>query len=617
LLGLAVASASILGSPDVDTVLSGAIALARDTFAADAYAVWRIDDGKWRIVKSLGVSETFAQRVITPSAGAVPPTVPFDTPMIYEDVTAAPASAEMRDDYEREGIKSMIVFPLVIRGERCGTMVFYAHQRRKFSDDDVQVGTALANLVAASLTTAELYDEQRLAREAADRSRARATFLAEAGAALSASLDYETTLRAVARLAVPVIADWCAVDVLGEDGQLKRIAVAHVDPAKIQLALDLEQKYPADPNSRGGVHEVLRTGRATYMSKIPAELIAASASNDEHRQILKDLQLNSYMCVPMQAHGKTFGVLTLVYAESCREYGEADLMFARELASRASLAVENARSYERATQASQLKDEFLATLSHELRTPLNSVLGYARMMRSGLLPEDKTKHAIEVIERNGTALKQIIEDVLDVSRIVAGRLRLNVEAVDLPIVLRDSVATVMPAADARGVRLETMIDPSASPVSGRSRPVAADRVEPVVERDQVHAARRQSAAAPLGREFSRRGVRERHRPGDHAGVPPFCVRAVSAERRTFSREHGGLGLGLAIAKELGRTARRHGAGHERRAGTRRDLHASLPCMIVHGSRNAANTRENPHRESTAPQLDPVPRLDGPSRCRRG
>jgi PAS domain S-box-containing protein len=612
LLGLAVASASILGSPDVDAVLSGAIALARDAFAADAYAVWRLDEkGAWRVVRSFGVSAEFAGRVIAPPvSGSDAPRVPFESPMIYSDVSAAPALAGLRDAYDSEGIKSMIVFPLVIRSERAGTMVFYSHESRTFSDDDVQVGTALANLIAASLTTAELYDEQRLARESADRARVRATFLSEAGTALSASLDYETTLRAVARLAVPTIADWCAVDIVGDSGKLQRVAVAHVDPAKIKLAVELEEKYPADPDSRGGVHEVLRTGRATFMSKIPQDLLAASAKDEEHRRLLDSLQLNSYMCVPMLAQGKTFGVITFVCAESGREYSDADLTFARELASRASLAVENARSYARATQASQLKDEFLATLSHELRTPLNSVLGYARMMRSGLLPEDKIKHAIEVIERNGTALKQIIEDVLDVSRIVSGRLRLNVEAVDMPQILKDSVATVMPAADAKGLRIETMIDPSASPVSGDR-----DRLQQIVWNLLSNAIKFTPKGGKVQLRLSAVDSHIEVSVSDTGrGIAPEFLPHVFERFRqsdaTFSREHGGLGLGLAIAKEL---AELHG-GTVRAASDGPDLGATftlvLPRMIVHAPRHAQDRRQHPHREGPAPSLDPVPRLDG-------
>ncbi len=612
LLGLAAASASLLGSPDVDAVLSGAIALARDTFAADAYAVWRVDaNGAWRIIRSLGVSEAFAERVIRPQgADVAAPHVQFAMPMMCEDVSAAPMLAGLREAYADEGIAAMIVFPLVIRGERAGTMVFYSRERCSYADDDVQVGTALANLVSASLTAAELYDEQRQARESAERARVRAAFLADAGTALSASLDYETTLKAVARLAVPVMADWCAVDIVGEHGRLHRLAVTHVDPAKVAMALELEEKYPADPASAGGVHEVLRTGRATFMARIPADLVAASGRNDEHRRLLKALQLTSYMCVPMLAQGRAFGVITFVSAESDRQYSEDDLTFARELAGRASLAVENARSYARATQASQLKDEFLATLSHELRTPLNAVLGYARMMRTGLLPADKTPHAVEVIERNGLALKQIIEDVLDVSRIVSGRLRLNVQAVDLPAVLKESCATVMPAADAKGVRIETLIDPSASPLSGDP-----DRLQQIVWNLLSNAIK-----------FTPRGGKVQVRlvcVNSHVEIAvsdtgqgiapeflPFVFERFRQSDATFSREHGGLGLGLAIAKELaelhGGTIRAVSDGPGRGA----TFTLALPRMIVHGTSVAPAVREHPHRDGPAPSLDPVPRLDG-------
>jgi PAS domain S-box-containing protein len=237
MLGLAVASASILGSPNVDAVLSATIELARDVFSSDGYALWRVDDDKgWRIVKSFGISDDFAARVIiTENAHGGTPRVPFSEPMICADVQRVPMVGNMRDAYRREGIASMIVFPLLIRGEPCGTMVFYSRRPCEYREVDVQVGTALANLAAASLTTAELYDEQRKGREAADQARQQAAFLAEAGTVLSSSLDYETTLTAVTRLAVPAIADWCAVNIVGEDGTLQRLAVAHVDPRKSNL----------------------------------------------------------------------------------------------------------------------------------------------------------------------------------------------------------------------------------------------------------------------------------------------------------------------------------------------------------------------------------------------
>ena len=272
-------SAVILGSPSVEEVLSATIALARDVFSADGYALWRADrDGAWRMARAFGISEQFASRVIPAASGGTGPrTVPFSEPLLVTDVAAAPMVTEMRDAYASEGIASMIVFPLSVRGERLGTLVFYSRERRDYAPSDVQVGTALANLAGAALTTAELYEEQQHAREAADHARERAVFLAQASSALSASLDYEATLRAVARLAVPTIADWCAVDILDQQGGLQRLAVAHVNPEKVEIALQLQKRYPPDPNAAGGVHQVIRTGEPVLVPRIPADLLDRAA----------------------------------------------------------------------------------------------------------------------------------------------------------------------------------------------------------------------------------------------------------------------------------------------------------------------------------------------------
>jgi PAS domain S-box-containing protein len=612
LLGLAVTSASILRSPDVGAVLSAAIDLARDVFPADGYAVWRSDgDGRWHAVKSFGISDEFARRVVRSAAVIPDREVPFAEPLICADVDEQPLLADLREAYAAEGIRSMAIFPVFIGGRRSGTVVFYARQRRAYSDVDVQVGKAVANLAAAALTTAELYEEQRHAREAADHARQQAAFLADAGAALSASLDYEVTLQSVAHLAVPTVADGCAVDLVGERGVLARIATAHVDPAKVAFARELVLRYPADASAPGVVHEVIRTGKPMLLSRIPDALIDSAARDDAHRDILRTLQLTSYMCVPLLAHGRAFGAITFVSGESAREYDTGDLRFAQELAGRAALAVENARAYARANEASRLKDEFLATLSHELRTPLNAVLGYTRMLRLGMVAAEKVDPALEVIERNGTALKQIIEDVLDVSRIVAGRLRLNVAPVDLPTILQESIATVIPAADGKGVRLETIIDPLTTPVSGD-----ADRLQQIVWNLLSNAIK-----------FTPRGGRVQlrlARVNSHVEVTvsdtgigispdflPFVFERFRQGDSSFSRGQGGLGLGLAIARQLAElhggtvTAESQGTGH----GATFTL--TLPLMIVHADpTDGLHVREQPRADRHPPAVDSVPRLDG-------
>ncbi|HUQ86975.1 MAG TPA: ATP-binding protein, partial [Vicinamibacterales bacterium] len=609
LVVLLASSASILNSPNVDAVVASTIALARDVFSSDGYALWRVDnDGVWRMVQSVGISPAFAARVITLASNQpAPRTVPFEQPLIVEDVLTAPMVSDMRDAYLQEGVSSMIVFPLRIRGERRGTLVFYSRSRTHYRKFDVQVGAAVANLAAASLTTAELYEEQRSAREASDHARERATFLAEASTALSASLDYEATLRSVAQLAVPTIADWCAVDILNDAGDLERLAVAHVDPGKVELARTLQERYPPDPDAPGGVHQVIRTASAVLVPRIPPALLEAAARDEEHRRIIRELSLTSYMCVPMIAHGKAFGAITFVSAESGREYSDGDLPLAKEVASRASLAVENARAYALANETSRVKDEFLSTLSHELRTPLGSVLTYARMLRSGMVQPAELQHVFDVIERNATSLKKIVEDVLDVSSIVAGRIRLDVQEVDLPTVLRESCATVMPAANAKGIRIEVVIDPMSSSVSGDP-----SRLQQIVWNLLSNAIKFTPRGGKVQLRLARVNSHVEITVSDTGiGITPEFLPFVFEKFRqadgTFSRQYGGLGLGLAIAKQLAELhggtilARSAGPGH----GATFVL--SLPLMIVHAP--PAAVREQP-RTDRAPTLDAPPSLDG-------
>src|SRR6185436_806610 len=169
---------------------------------------------------------------------------------------------------------------------------------------------------------------------------------------------------------------------------------------------------------------------------------------------------------PMIATGRVLGALTLVMAESGRKYTEDDLKFAEDIASRAALAVDIARSYEQLQKANRLKDDFLATLSHELRTPLNAILGYSRMVSGGMLGGDRLSKAIDTIERNATELTKMVEDILDVSRIVSGKMRLNVQPVDIPLVIHEAIETVKPAADAKRIRVHAVIDPQVGPISG-------------------------------------------------------------------------------------------------------------------------------------------------------
>jgi signal transduction histidine kinase len=364
-----------------------------------------------------------------------------------------------------------------------------------------------------------------------------------------------------------------------------------------------------DSESPHSVPFVIQHGAPTLISEISDEMIVAAAGGDEERiRLVRSLGLVSYMCVPLTVHGRTTGALTFATSESRRVYRESDLAFAKDIAHRAALAVENARAYDEARRADRLKDEFLATLSHELRTPLNAILGYSRMMRSGLVASERQPKAIQTIERNAFALTQIVEDVLDVSRIVSGKVRLDVQAVDLPQVVEHAVESVMPAANAKRLRVRTTLDPRAMPVSGDP-----GRLQQVVWNLLSNAVK----FTPRGGQVQVRVERVNSHveivvSDNGAGIPPEFLpylfeRFRQADAGT-SRERGGLGLGLAIARHL---VEMHGGTIHAASGgphTGATFTVRLPVMIVHPTA-VVERRIHPSGPPSEPTA-PIPDLSG-------
>jgi PAS domain S-box-containing protein len=185
-------------------------------------------------------------------------------------------------------------------------------------------------------------------------------FLAEASAVLGSSLDYEATLSRVAQLAVPELADWCVVDLLGEDGRIRRVAVVSADQARRDVAERLRDSYPARVEEPEGTAKVLRTGRAELIEEVSDDWVAAIAPNEEQLELLRGLELRSNLIVPLIARGRTIGALTLATAESGRTYGKPDLALAEELGARAAMAVDNARLFRDAEESLAVLDTLLA-----------------------------------------------------------------------------------------------------------------------------------------------------------------------------------------------------------------------------------------------------------------
>lgn len=193
-------------------------------------------------------------------------------------------------------------------------------------------------MVTTADSTAEL--------DSMDNEAERQAFLARAGRTLLSSLDYRATLQRLADLAVPALGDWCAVDMVRDDGSYARLAVAHPDPAKVALALELWRRYPPQPTDTVGMPNVVRTGKAELVGEIPDRLLEEAAHGAEHLAIIRSLGLHSFVIVPLTAKERVLGTLTLVYAESARRYEVKDLPFAEEFARLAAIAVDNARLFE-------------------------------------------------------------------------------------------------------------------------------------------------------------------------------------------------------------------------------------------------------------------------------
>jgi len=196
----------------------------------------------------------------------------------------------------------------------------------------------------------KIEEEKAQLIESLKRQRERLDFLVRASEILSSSLDYETTLRSIAEIAVPTIADWCAVDIMQTDQRVERLAVTHVDPKKVEWAYELNRKYPPKPEDPNGVYQIIRTGIPEFYPDIPDELLVATVKDPEILQIMRDLGLKSAMNIPLKARGRGLGMLQLVMAESGRRYTPEDFTLGQELANRAAIAVDNARLYREATQ---------------------------------------------------------------------------------------------------------------------------------------------------------------------------------------------------------------------------------------------------------------------------
>jgi signal transduction histidine kinase len=393
---------------------------------------------------------------------------------------------------------------------------------------------------------AELIREQA-ARAEAEAAGRRFSFLAQASALLADSLNYEAALGRLARLAVPFFADYCAIDLLEKDGFIREVASALSDASLAAQTPRLRERFAHGHGTDHGAANVIRTGTPEMAEQISDAAVAGDGRDDRLR-LMRSLGMKSYIIVPMHARGRTLGAIS--FAASDRRYTRADLSLAEDLAGRAALSIDNARLYLQAQKANRLKDEFLATISHELRTPLTSVMGWVKMMRTGRLDDESFDYALDAIERNARGQAQIISDILDVSDIIHGKLRLNVRQIGLREFIEPALESIRPAAQAKEIALELKIEDPNLQISGDP-----DRLQQAVWNLASNAVK----FTPKGGRVLIKATRE----GDEAEVSvsdtgqgidtnflPHVFDRFRQADSSITREHGGLGLGLALVRHL-------------------------------------------------------------------
>jgi PAS domain S-box-containing protein len=375
-------------------------------------------------------------------------------------------------------------------------------------------------------------------------------FLAEASKLLAEVLDVPSTLQRVAGLAVPEFADWCAVDLLADDGQLRRVAVGHVDPAKIELAHDLYRRFPPDPNAPGGTWHVLRTRQSEMVSEITDALLDATVPDPEWRRILQELGLRSYIGAPLTVRGKTLGVISFIGAESGRRFGQADLRLAEDLAQRTAIAIDNARLYAELKEADRQKNDWIAMLAHELRNPLAPIRNALHLMGMPGVNGAALNQARQMAERQVGHMVRLVDDLLNVSRIIHGRVELRRESVDLANVVARGAETAQPMIDAQGQQLIVTVPPEPLLLEGDPT-----RLAQIVSNLLHNAAKFSERSGRIWLTAERQKDEAVVRVRDEgAGIPasllPRIFDLFSQGDRSIERTQGGLGIGLTLVRKL-------------------------------------------------------------------
>lgn len=277
--------------------------------------------------------------------------------------------------------------------------------------------------------------------------------LAESGKALSSSLDLDSTLSSVARLALPVLADMAMVDIV-EDGAVRRIGASHTESRGAEI-FDRAREHPPDLREKGLQAEVIRSGHSMVVPTLDEEWIQRNARGPEHAELMKALNIGSIAVVPLRTHREVLGALSLIRSSGRPAFDDADRNLAEELGRRAAVAVENARLYEAAQTATAARDDMLGVVSHDLRNPVHTIFMSSSFLLD-LLPEERKmeRQQASIIKRSAERANRLISDLLDITRIESGQFSLDIRPHDAAGILEEVLEQSKAIAREKGVVLQ-------------------------------------------------------------------------------------------------------------------------------------------------------------------